>query len=322
MKKLLLTNKYSGIPQSILEHAIDGQLELIMLDEVSQENLLSKVSQADYLLVSGRLKIDKNVIDNAVNLQMIQRTGVGLDNIDLDYLKEKGLPLYVNKGVNANSVAEHAVMLMLECLKKSYMVNKKIRTGVWEKQKTGLQTHEIFGKTIGLVGMGSIGRRVAEILSGFGVRILYYDMFRLDSDREAALKVEYTSLEELFKESDIVSLHCAMSEENKKLISYEQIEMMKDGGILINTARGGLVDTDAVVDALRRDKLSAVGLDAYETEPIESDSELFQFDQAILSPHIAGVSYEAFDSMMTGAIRNIMSFEHQNLSEIENSKVV
>lgn len=322
MKTLLLSNHYEGTPLEILKNAVGDKFRLEVLETATQEELQRKIPKADYLLVSGRLKIDKNILSKATKLKMIQRTGVGLDNIDLEYLKEIEVPLYVNSGVNANSVAEHTVMLMLEVLRQTYVVNKQMRNGIWEKQKTGLSTHELAGKTVGLVGIGNIGKRVAELLSAFNVNIIYYDRTPLSKEQERELKVRYCAFEELLKKADIVSLHCAKNNDNTHLISENEVQLMKSGSVIINTARGGLIDTKALDKALQNGKLLGVGIDVYEDEPIIDTNPLLKYDNAILSPHISGVTYEAFARMMKMAVENISNFDLEMYQEILNKKML
>jgi len=322
MKTILLTNHYEGKPLEILQSAIAGRFRLMMLDEVTQENLKEKISEADYLLVSGRLKISADVLERAERLVMVQRTGVGLDNMDMEYMSKHNIPLYVNRGVNANSVAEHSLFLILSVLRRSYFVNVQIRKGIWRKQQTGLTTHELQGKTVGIVGMGEIGRRVSDLLQPFGVKCLYYDMIRLSSEEEIKKNLTYCEFNQLLEVADIVTLHCGMSKDNRHLISTEQLHAMKDGSVLINTARGGLIDTSALVTALENGKLMGVGIDTFEEEPIKENNALLKFDNAILSPHIGGVSYEAFQKMMSLALENIVAYDENRLEDIKKNRRV
>lgn len=321
-KTILLSNHYEGTPLQILSEAVGERFTLRVLERAEREELLLKVPEADYLLVSGRLMIDEAVIERAGRLRMIQRTGVGLDNLDLDCLLRRGIPLYVNRGVNAVSVAEHTVMLMLAALKRSYKVNLAMREGIWKKQATGLTTHELSGKCIGLIGMGSIGRTVAKMLSGFDVHILYYDKIRLNEDAERELQVTWAGFSDVLRQADILSLHCGYDPQEGCLIAEEEFAIMKQGAVLINTARGKLVKEDALCGALSSGKLSACGIDTYETEPPVGVSRLAAYEQALLSPHIAGVSYEAFSRMMEQAVANIALFDAGELEAIKENKRV
>lgn len=321
-KTLLLSNHYEGIPLQILKKAVGDRFRLMVLDRADRAELIRKVPEADYLLVSGRLQIDREVIDKADRLKMVQRTGVGLDNMDLACLKEHGIPLFVNRGVNAVSVAEHTLMLMLGTLKRAYAVNLQMRQGIWKKQATGLTTHELSGKTIGIIGAGSIGQAVIRLLSGFQVNILYYDPYRLPSGKEEELGISYVELEDLLARADLVSLHCAYDPEKGYVIAEKELSLMKNGAVLINTARGRLVKESALIKALESGKLSACGIDTFEEEPPAGVSRLAAYDQVLLSPHVAGVSYEAFSRMMELAADNIALFDQGKTDEIQGDRIV
>lgn len=322
MRTLLLSNHYEGMPLEILRRAVGDSFALEVLDETSRDELRERMRTADYLLVSGRMHIDSDVLEGARRLRMVQRTGVGLDNMDLAYLRQRGIPLYVNRGVNAASVAEHAVYLMLAALRRGYYVNRRMREGVWQKQQTGLTTHELNGKTVGIVGMGNIGTRVCRMLSAFDVSIVYHSVPRLSREEELRLGAAFLELDELLAMSDIVSLHCPADPSGTALMTRERIQKMRPGAVLVNTARGSLVDMDALVDALEEGALSAAGIDVYDMEPLPADSRILGCDDAVLSPHIAGVTYEAFTRMMEGAVANIRAFDQGNLAAIEDRRVV
>lgn len=322
MKTLLLTNHYEGAALDILKNAVNGDFNLCVLDTADRECLLKAVPGADYLLVSGRLQIDDEVLTKASKLKMIQRTGVGLDNMDLDAVKRHGIPLYVNAGVNAGSVAEYAVMLMLSCLRRSYFVNTQMRKGIWKKQSTGLTTYELSGKTVGLVGAGKIGRYVAGLLKAFGVKLLYTDKIRLDEAVEKESGLEYVMFEELLRRSDIVSLHCSFDKSAGALMGEKEFALMKDGAVFINTARGGLVDEQALIKALDDGKLSCCGLDVFCEEPLSPEHPLLKREDVLLSPHIAGVSFDAFSRMMQAGVDNIRKFNAGRIEEIEKDRVV
>ena len=193
--KILLTNHYEGKPAEIIKSAVPDGFELEMLESVSQQELEGKVKEADYLLVSGRLKINRTVLGNAQNIKMIQRTGVGLDSIDLEYIRNHDVPFYVNKGVNAQSVAEHTILLMLASLRNLVEINENTKRGIWKKQAQGVCTHELCGKTVGLIGMGAIGRKVAGMLKAFGAEVLYNDVSKMKQEDENALGIKFSTRE-------------------------------------------------------------------------------------------------------------------------------
>ncbi len=317
---ILLTNHYEGNPKTILEQCAGDDLEIRMLPKAGREELLQMIPEADYLLVSGRLRIEREALEKAGKLKMIQRTGVGLDNMDLDAIREIGIPLYVNQGVNANSVAEYTLTLMLAALKRTWAVNLQMRQGIWKKQETGLQTRELAGKTVGLIGMGQIGQRVARMLIGFDTKTIYHDIVRLSVEKERELKLEYVSWEELLQRSDIISLHCSYSPGRGCLITRKEMAMMKDQVILINTARGKLICQADLEEALQSGKIGACGLDVFEEEPPAEAFPLAGLDNVLVSPHIAGLSYEAFHRMMRSAMDNIRAFDRGQLQQIEERR--
>ena len=316
MKTILLTNKYSGTPLQIVQSEIPNGFHIRFLPEQTQEALIREATNVDYILARGRLKITREVLDQAVNLRMIQRSGVGLDALDLEAIREKGIPLYVNQGVNSESVAEHALLLILACLRKLPTINTNTKNGIWKKQEQGVQTAELKGKTVGIIGMGSIARRLAELLKPFQVRILYYNRTQKEAAFEAEYNMQFVDMEELLACSDIVTIHCALTAETENLINSESIQRMKDGAILINTARGGIVDPIAVADALQNGKLSYAALDVHAEEPIPEDYPLNNVDNVILTPHIAGVTSDSFRTMIHDAFRNIVCFDRGDLETI------
>lgn len=317
MKKILLTNHYGPAPYSVVSSVIPDGFELIMLDENSQECLMDKADQADYLLASGRVKITDEFLEKAVNLKMIQRTGVGLDSLDLKSIRNRNIPLYVNQGVNAQSVAEHSLLLILACMRRLTVIHKNTSSGIWKKQDQGVRTSELSGKTIGLIGMGNIAQTLVRLLSGFETEIIYYDPFRLDQEKEKQLGIRYAELKDVISGCDILSLHCPLNEGTKKIVNAETISLMKDGAALVNTARGGLVDTNALASALENGKISFAGLDVFETEPVREDDPLLNAENVILTPHIGGITRDSFYAMMHDAMRNIEKYEKNKTDEIE-----
>lgn len=321
MPRILLTANYSEEPMRILKGTLPSGFSLITLESVTKNELLSKAIHADYILASGRLPVDKNTVDMAKNLKMVQRTGVGLDTLDLDYLKERRIPVYINQGINSQSVAEHTLLLMLATLRKLPIIHNNLKAGIWDKQKQGVTTCSLYGKTVGLIGVGAIGRAVAQLLGNFDVNILYYDTFRLPREREIELKIEYAPFNDLLVNADIVSLHCPLNDQTQQLIGKDQLSMMKKDSIIINTARGGLIDESALISSLRCGHIKAAGLDVFENEPINSESELLKLNNVVLTPHIAGITYESFYEMMSASIFNIRMFEEGNFEIIENRKL-
>ena len=317
MKKILMTNRYTGKPLEIVQSLVPTGFEICFLSEQTQNSLLEQAKEVDYILAGGRLKITKDILDRAENLKMIQRSGVGLDALDLNAIKEKDIPLYVNQGVNAESVAEHTLLLILACLRKLPTISQNTKKGIWKKQEQGVQTAELKGKTVGIIGMGNIAKILVSLLKPFQVNILYNNLFQEDQVYEADNGMRYVGINELLKNSDIVSIHCALTDETRNLINNESIKSMKDGAILINTARGEIVNPLAVADALKTGKLAYAALDVHAREPISEDYPLIDVDNVILTPHIGGVTEDSFTAMMHDAFRNIALFDQGRLDEIK-----
>lgn len=320
MPKILHTYRYTGRPLEILQSVVPEGYTIKTLDTPTYEQLVKEAEDADYFLVSGRLPIDKGVLDAAKKLKMIQRTGVGTEMLDKEEIKQRGIPVYVNAGVNARSVAEHTLALMLSCLKRIPAIDKQVRQGIWKKQETGTSCHELYGKTVGLVGMGAIGRQVVEYLHVFGAKIIYTDLYRLPLEQEERLEATYVpSFEEILPQVDILSFHCPLTSENKEILNEKTLSIIKSGAIIINTARGKLIDEVALYHALKGGKVCAAGLDVHYEEPIFiSNHFLSTLDNVILTPHIGGLSFETFYTMMKDAIENIVMFDKGDFQSIEN----
>lgn len=321
MPKILLTNYYGPEPLAFVKKLVPEGFELLALGQPGQEAVIRKAPQADYLLAGGRTRVDAKVLDAAPRLKMIQRSGVGLDSLDLQAIRQRGIPLYVNEGVNARSVAEHTLMLILGTLRRIGEVNAMTHDGQWVKHEVGIRCHDLFGQQVGLVGLGNIGSQVAQILKGFGVRTVYYKPHRLPPDQEHQLGVRYLAIQELLQTSKVISLHCALNQETRKLIGSAELAMMKPGTVLINTARGGLIDETALLDALTSGHLAGAGLDVFAQEPLPSDHPFKGINNILMTPHIGSITSETFGDMIQKAFHNVALFEAGQFEQIEKNKM-
>lgn len=320
---ILHTARYTGIPWEILKSVVPEGFTVKTLDELSYDCLVREAEDADYLLVSGRLPIDEGVLFAAKHLKMIQRTGVGTEMLDVEAIKQHGIPVYVNAGVNAQSVAEHTLTLILACLKRLPQINQQTHQGVWKKQQVGVTTRELKGKTVALVGMGNIGRLVASMLQPFGAKVIYTDVVRQPDETEQRLGLTYyDSFEAMLPVADVLSFHCPLVKENTEILNQRTLAMMKKDAILVNTARGKLINPNELYEAMKSGHLSAAALDTHYEEPIKEGYKLAELDNVILTPHIGGLSYEAFHQMMADAIENIVAFEEGRLTDIESKRIL
>lgn len=323
MRKILHTARYTGVPLELLMSACPHGFSVKTLDEATHEQLIREASMADYFLVSGRLPIDRTVLENAPKLRMIQRTGVGTDMLDIDAIKQRGIPVYVNAGINAQSVAEHTLTLILACLKRLPQVNQQTRQGEWKKQLTGVTTRELKGKIVAMVGMGNIGRLVAKMLQAFGAKVVYTDVVRQPAETEQRLGLNYyDSFETMLPVADILSFHCPLTQENTEMLNYVTLSKLKEGAIVVNTARGKLINPNDLYKALKDGHLSGAALDTHYEEPFKNDYCLKELDNVILTPHIGGLTCEAFRSMLQGAMNNVLAFEEGRLDEIESKRIL
>jgi len=263
--------------------------EVIDLTSVPKEELSKHVAELDAIIIRSATKVRKEIIDAAKNLKVIGRAGVGLDNVDVEYAKSKGIKVLNTPGATSISVAELTIGLLLAVMRKIAYADREMRNGAWPKKKC--KGIEMYGKTLGIIGIGRIGREVAKRARAFGMKVLYYDVFKISEEQAREFGVEYRDLDALLAESDVVSLHVPLVPETKHLINRERIEKMKDGAILINASRGGTVDEEALYESLKSGKLYGAALDVYESEPLK-ESKLFELDNIVLTPHIGAQAKE------------------------------
>ena len=245
--------------------------------------------------------VSARVMDASPALRVISKHGTGIDTIDSQAAQQRGIAVKAAVGANAPAVAEHTWALIMACAKNVVGLDRRMRDGHWDKS-----THkslELQGRTLGLVGFGAIGRRVAAVAAALGMPVLAYDPYA----KEAAPGVQLVDLDTLYARSDVVSLHCPLTAENKHMINAQSLARMKDGTILVNTARGGLIDEAALIADIDAGKLRAAGLDSFEKEPFAAPHPLQDVGNATLSPHIGGVTSDAYIAMGTGAARNILA---------------
>ncbi|ACM23366.1 MULTISPECIES: hydroxypyruvate reductase [Thermotoga] len=256
---------------------------------LEKEELLKTISEVDVLVVRSATKVTSDIIEAGKNLKIIARAGIGLDNIDVQKAKEKGIKILNTPGASAPSVAELAIGLMLACARHIAKATISLKEGKWEKKI--LKGKELLGKTLGLIGFGNIGQEVARRALGFGMRVIAYDPARPKTD----LPVEYVDLDTLLKESDFISLHVPLIESTKHMINKDTISKMKDGVIIVNTSRGGTIDEEALYEALVSGKVYAAGLDVFEVEPPSDElrRKLLSLDNVVATPHIGASTAEA-----------------------------
>lgn len=271
----------------------------------AEAELLCQVEQADFLVgFVGRLPPD--FYRRAGRLKLIQLLSAGYDGIEIERAREAGVPVATNGGANAISVAEHAVMLMLAVYRRLIEMDRQVRSGGWRSAPLGAErTYELAGKTAGILGLGNIGREVARRLRCFDVQLLYYDPLRRTPAEEQALGVRYAPFDEVLQQADILTLHLPLSPATRSLIGRPELALMKPGAVLINTARGELVDEAALIEALARGHLLGAGLDTLAQEPPPPDHPLLRSNRVVLTPHCAGPTWDSWPRRFANAFTNI-----------------
>jgi len=255
--------------------------------------LLHSLSNANALIVRNRTQVDHELITHAPDLKVIGRLGVGLDNINMALCTEKGVTVYPALGANARAVAEYVIAAALLLLRQAYFSGGQVIKGKWPRTKLS-QGLEISNRTLGIIGFGDIGRLTANLANGLGMQILAYDPnLAQDSPVWRETRATRTELNDLLGTSDVVSLHIPLNDGTRHLINAHRLALMKTRAVLINTSRGGIVDEQALVEALVAGKLRGAALDVFEDEPVKADNAFPDIPNLILTPHIAGLTEES-----------------------------
>ena len=238
--------------------------------------------------------------------RLVQLLSAGYDKVDLGRLRHSRIPLATNGGANAVAVAEHAIMLILAVLRRLRELDSRTRAGHWRPPGPEGEIYELDGKTVGLIGLGMIGRHVATRLRPFGARVWYFDVRRLLPDEEQTLGIRYVPLDDLLGAADVISLHVPLSATTMTLINRERLGAMKKGAVLINTCRGEVVDEEALYESVRSGHLLGAGLDTFTVEPPDKDNPLFTLANVIVTPHIAGPTWDSWRKRFVNAYANIV----------------
>lgn len=279
-------------------------------DEVpppSREELLKAVEDVDAVYCTLNEKIDREVIDRAKNLKVVGTMSVGFDHIDVEYATSRGIYVVYTPGVLTETVADHTWALLLAAARRVVEADNLIRRGEWKIgwAPTFMLGYDVYGKTLGLIGLGRIGYAVAKRAKGFNMRVLYYDVVRREQ-AERELGVEYAPMETILREADFISIHVPLTPETRGLIGERELRMMKRTAILVNTARGPVVDQKALIRALKEGWIAAAGLDVFEKEPIDPDDPLLKLENVVLTPHIGSASHETRNKMAELAAEGIV----------------
>ncbi|MGE5696471.1 MAG: phosphoglycerate dehydrogenase [Candidatus Sericytochromatia bacterium] len=281
--------------------ALGDQVEVRWVDGPNREKLLAAVPDADALLVRSATTVDAEVLNAGTKLKIVARAGVGLDNVDVDAATARGVLVVNAPTSNIHSAAEHAVALLLAAARQIPAADASLREHTWKR--SSFSGTEIFGKTVGVVGLGRIGQLVAQRLAGFGTRVVAYDPY-VSHALAAQLGIEMLSLDELLGVADFISVHLPKTHETVGLIGKEALAKTKPGVIIVNAARGGLVDESALADAIANGHVRGAALDVFATEPC-TDSPLFDLPQVVVTPHLGASTAEAQDRAGTDVAASV-----------------
>ncbi|NWJ44611.1 MAG: phosphoglycerate dehydrogenase [Chloroflexi bacterium] len=281
-----------------------GNIQVDVKTGLPKEELLKIISQYDGLIVRSETKVTAEVLKAATRLKVVARAGVGIDNVDVEIATERGVIVVNTPGGNTIAAAELAFTLMLAISRKLALANNTLKGGKWErKQFVGV---ELMGKTLGIVGLGRIGTEIARRAIAFGMKPLSFDPFVLPAYAEK-IGIEMVPLEEIYSRADFITVHTPLTPETHHMVGKEAFAKMKDGVRIINAARGGIIDEDALYDALNSGKVAAAGLDVFEQEPPPSDYKLSRLDNVIVTPHLGASSEEAQVKVAVDAAESVIA---------------
>ncbi|MFW5947423.1 MAG: phosphoglycerate dehydrogenase [Gemmatimonadota bacterium] len=284
--RILLADRITATGLAPLEE----EFELVEATDLDADGLRAALADVDAVLVRSTTTLDRRALEGQQRLRVIGRAGVGVDNIDVEAATERGIAVFNAPSGNTASAAELTLSLMLAAMRKVPAADRSMRRGEWDRKR--FRGAELLGKTLALVGAGRIGGEVARRARAFGMTVIACDPY-LQSERARQLRIETVSLEDALRRGDVVSLHVPLTDATRGLISADELALMKPTAVLINAARGGVLDEDALVDALRADRLAGAALDVYATEPLPADHPLRSLDNVVLTPHIGAATREA-----------------------------
>ena len=302
----------------------NNNIEYFVTNNKEEDQLTNELSDVDGIVVRT-VKLSKKVLSNAKNLKVVARHGVGYDNVDYNFLNENKIALAITGTANAVSVSEHVMTMMLCLTKNIYESDKLVKLNKFKEKANLPNFFELYQKKILILGFGRIGKELAKRCTAFDMEIYIHDPF-ISDDQIRSMNYIPTNKESGFKIADYISIHLPINSETKNLISYEQFELFKSNLILINTARGGIVNENALFDALKNKKIHAAGLDVFETEPPIENHKLFSLQNTLLTPHNSALTLECRKRMAIESCENVFNFltksKNLNKSNIINLNII
>ncbi|MEZ4598169.1 MAG: phosphoglycerate dehydrogenase [Syntrophotaleaceae bacterium] len=306
--KILVAEKLAKEGLLILEK--EPKIELDVKTDLSREELLKVIDQYEGLVVRSATKADRELLEAGKNLKIVARAGVGLDNVDLKAASERGIIVCNAPFGNVNSVIEHTMALILAACRKLTKADNSLKSGSWDRNS--IKASELQGKVAGVIGISKIGGGVATRLKAFGCEVIGADPY-VSEKRAQDLGIRLVSLDELIRTSDIITAHVPLTEETRNLLGAEQFAMMKNGVLIFNTARGGVINEPALLEALESGKVAGAGIDVWSEEPPKSElvKKLIAHEKVISIPHLAASSIEAQINVAIDVAKDIVRYQHE-----------
>lgn len=301
MSKVVITQKLHDKGMELLEK----NAEAVIAETGEPRKLDPFLADADGLIIRIG-SIDRQGLMAAKNLKVVGRPGVGVDDVDVQTCTELGIPVVIVPGANTRSVAEHALMLMLALSKDLMHSDKETRKGNFGV-RSSYKAYELKGKILGLIGGGAIGTDLGMLASAIGMKVMVYDPYLKKEDVEARGWQYEQNLDDLYKNADVISVHVPLTEQTRGMIGKREFSLMKPNAILINCARGGIIDEDALYDALKNNRIHGAGTDVLEQEPFDPSHKLMELDNFIITPHMAGQTVEAATGVATGCVEGVLA---------------
>ncbi len=303
MPKILIIQPFHEDGMALFDVRDDITYEIV--DGKSEAELIEKIRDADAATIRTAL-VSEAVIDAAERLKVLSRHGVGFDNIDVPALTRRGIPLAIAADANATAVAEHSLFFMLALAKQALRHDRATREGNWEIRNR-FETVDLMGRSVLVLGYGRIGREVAKRCAAFGMQVGVYDPYVQANLIEADGYRSIPDYQAVLGETDVLTAHMPLAGESRHMIGAAELAALPDHALVINCARGGIVDEDALYEALKAGTIAGAGIDVFEQEPPPEDHPLFSLDNVLLSPHTAGMSREAALRMAVSTARNVLA---------------
>jgi len=313
-KRILISDKMSS--EGLANFKGQEDYEILYEPEITMEQLAERIGEFDALVIRSRSRVTRETLKNPGKLKIIGRAGAGVDNVDVEAATERGIIVMNTPGGNTISTAEHTISMMLSLARRIPYADKTMKDGAWAK--SGIMGVELFGKTLGILGLGKIGREVATRMRAFGMNVMVFDPFVTHEVAEK-LGVELSDVDTICERADMITVHAPLNSETRGLIGAERLAKMKPTALVVNCARGGIIDEEALYAALKDKKIAGAALDVYTQEPLPGDNKLRELANVVLTPHLAASTTEAqekvaadiavqiFEALGEGMIRNAVN---------------